>query len=68
MHGLYPKRVIDTVLDAMTDHEKLSMEVLENPDVGRRFAMLLLKLLKQPDMPALGMMKSEVCIIIGIEK
>lgn len=52
MHGLYPKRVIDTVLDAMTDHEKLSMEVLENPDVGKRFAMLLLKLLKQPGMSA----------------
>ncbi|MGB7416518.1 MAG: hypothetical protein WA902_20100 [Thermosynechococcaceae cyanobacterium] len=22
MHGLFPRRVVDTVLDAMTDHEK----------------------------------------------
>ncbi len=45
MHGLFPKRVIDTVLDAMTDHEKLSLEVLDNEESGRRFALLVLKIL-----------------------
>ena len=32
MHGLFPKRVADTVLDAMTDHEKLAMQVLDSPE------------------------------------
>ena len=45
MHGLFPKRVVDTVLDAMTDHEKLSLEVLDNEESGRRFALLVLKML-----------------------
>ena len=45
MHGLFPKRVIDTVLDAMTDHEKLSLDVLDNEDAGRQFASLVLKIL-----------------------
>lgn len=45
MHGLFPQRVVDTVLDAMTDHEKLSLEVLDNEESGRRFALLVLKLL-----------------------
>jgi len=45
MHGLFPKRVVDTVLDAMTDHEKLSLEVLDNETSGRQFALLVLKLL-----------------------
>ena len=45
MHGLFPQRVVDTVLDAMTDHEKLSLEVLDNKDTGRKFALLVLKLL-----------------------
>jgi type I restriction enzyme R subunit len=45
MHGLFPKRVVDTVLDAMTDHEKLSLEVLDNEDAGRQFALLVLKIL-----------------------
>ncbi|TVQ26747.1 MAG: type I restriction endonuclease subunit R, partial [Leptolyngbya sp. DLM2.Bin15] len=45
MHGLFPKRVVDTVLDAMTDHEKLSLEVLDNEQSGRRFALLVLKML-----------------------
>ena len=47
MHGLFPKRVVDTVLDAMTDHEKLSLEVLDNEDAGRKFASLVLKLLTE---------------------
>jgi type I restriction enzyme, R subunit len=45
MHGLFPQRVVDTVLDAMTDHEKLSLEVLDNEESGRRFALLVLKIL-----------------------
>ena len=46
MHGLFPKRVLDTVLDAMTDHEKLSLEVLDNETKSRAFALVVLKLLK----------------------
>ena len=46
MHGLFPKRVLDTVLDAMTDHEKLSLEVLDNEMKSRAFALVILKMLK----------------------
>lgn len=46
MHGLFPKRVVDTVLDAMTDHEKLSLEVLDNETKSRAFALAILKMLK----------------------
>ncbi|MBZ9539787.1 type I restriction endonuclease subunit R [Modicisalibacter tunisiensis] len=45
MHGLFPKRVTDAVLDAMSDHEKLSMPLLEDEKTGREFALLILKLL-----------------------
>lgn len=45
MHGLFPKRVTDAVLDAMNDHEKLSMPLLENEETGRQFALLILKML-----------------------
>lgn len=45
MHGLFPQRVVDTVLDAMTDHEKLSLEVLDNEESGRKFALLVLQIL-----------------------
>ncbi len=50
MHGLFPKRVTDIVLDAMQENEKLSMEVLENESAGRDFALLILRLLadRQP--------------------
>ncbi|WP_404376731.1 hypothetical protein [Vreelandella aquamarina] len=40
MHGLFPKRVTDAVLDAMNDHGKLSMPLLENEETGRQFALL----------------------------
>ncbi|WP_289140230.1 DEAD/DEAH box helicase family protein [uncultured Pseudomonas sp.] len=46
MHGLFPKRVLNTVLDAMTDHEKLSLEVLDNEAKSRAFALVILKMLK----------------------
>ncbi|MGS2743919.1 type I restriction endonuclease subunit R [Halomonas sp. LS-001] len=45
MHGLFPRRVTDAILDAMNDHEKLSMPLLENEETGRQFALLILKLL-----------------------
>jgi len=45
MHGLFPKRVLDTVLDAMTDHEKLSLEMLDNETKSRAFALVILKML-----------------------
>lgn len=45
MHGLFPKRVLDTVLDAMTDHEKLSLEVLDNETKTRAFELVILKML-----------------------
>lgn len=45
MHGLFPKRVLDTVPDAMTDHEKLSLEVLDNETKSRAFALVILKML-----------------------
>lgn len=44
MHGLFPKRVLDTVLDAMTDCEKLSLEVLDNETKSRAFALVILKM------------------------
>lgn len=46
MHGLFPKRVLETVLDAMTDHEKLSLEVLDSEAKSRAFALVILKMLK----------------------
>lgn len=46
MHGLYPQRVTDRVLDAMTEHEKLSMEVLENPTIASKFSRLILTMLR----------------------
>ena len=52
MHGLFPKRVTDTVLDAMTDNEKLSLEVLDNEQSGRKFALMVLELLTNLDLSA----------------
>ncbi|MDR5899985.1 DEAD/DEAH box helicase family protein [Halomonas vilamensis] len=49
MHGLFPKRVTDAVIDAMSDHEKLTMPVLENEETGKQFALLILKLLAGRD-------------------
>ena len=46
MHGLFPKCVLDTVLDAMTDNEKMSLEVLDNETKSRAFALVILKMLK----------------------
>ncbi|MFP4162221.1 MAG: UvrB domain 3-containing protein, partial [Ectothiorhodospira sp.] len=47
MHGLFPKKVTDAVLDALNDHERLSLPVLENEKAGRAFALLILRLLAE---------------------
>lgn len=55
MHGLFPKRVADAVLDAIGDQEKLSVPILESEKTGRQFALLILQLLagrNQPDIVA----------------
>jgi len=51
MHGLFPKRVADAVLDAIGDNEKLSMPILENDETGRQFALLILQLLAGRNQP-----------------
>jgi len=45
MHGLLPQKVTDAVLDAMGDHEKLSMPLLESEEAGRRFTLTILRML-----------------------
>ncbi|TQE90224.1 MAG: type I restriction endonuclease subunit R, partial [Spiribacter salinus] len=45
MHGQFPQRVADIVLDAMNDNEKMSMEILDNKEKGKDFAMLILQLI-----------------------
>ena len=45
MHGQFPKLVVDAVIDAMTDHEKLSTAVLDDDVKSREFAWLILKML-----------------------
>ena len=47
MHGLFPRRVTDTLINAMTDYEKLSLGVLSDAASERRFALLVLKLLRE---------------------
>lgn len=44
---LLPKRVLDTVIDVMTDNEKLSLEVLDNEAKSRAFTLMVLKMVKQ---------------------
>ncbi|TKR53272.1 type I restriction endonuclease subunit R [Allopusillimonas ginsengisoli] len=45
MHGVFPKRLEDIVLDAMTDNEKMAMEILGNESKARGFAFAILRLL-----------------------
>lgn len=47
MHGVFPKRIEDIVLDAMTDHEKMATEILGSQNKGRDFAWTILRLLTQ---------------------
>lgn len=49
MHGTFPKRIEDLVLDAMTDHEKMATEILGNDGKARNFALLILRLLAGDD-------------------
>ncbi len=58
MHGLLPKRVIDTVLDAITDNEKMSLGVLDNETKSRAFVLVVYKMLKAlagGDRPSAGL-------------
>ncbi|KGK82337.1 Restriction endonuclease, type I, EcoRI, R subunit/Type III [Stutzerimonas degradans] len=58
MHGLLPKRVIDTVLDAITDNEKMSLGVLDNEIKSRAFVLVIYKMLKAlagGDRPSAGL-------------
>lgn len=41
MNGLLAKRVLVTVLDAMTEHEKVSLEVLDKETKSRAFAFII---------------------------
>ena len=45
MHGLFPKRVTDAVLDALGDNGKLSEPILDSEETNRQFALLILQLL-----------------------
>lgn len=45
MHGLFPRRVLDTALVAMTDHKKLSLEALDNDTRSRAVSLVILKML-----------------------
>ena len=47
MHGLFPRRAHDILLDAITDHEKLTLPVLENADAERDLVRLLLQVVVQ---------------------
>lgn len=49
MHGLFPKKVTEAILDAMGDNEKLSLPPLENEEAGRAFALLILRMLLAPN-------------------
>ncbi|EIW89055.1 Type I site-specific restriction-modification system, R subunit (helicase) [Alishewanella agri BL06] len=45
MYGRFPQLVTDTILDMMTDNEKLATEVLASQQKGKDFARLILRLL-----------------------
>ncbi|KGE79303.1 hypothetical protein [Halomonas salina] len=45
IHGLFPKKVTDAMLGALSDHEKLSLPLWEDEEAGRQFDLLVLKLL-----------------------
>ncbi|MCR9186630.1 MAG: DEAD/DEAH box helicase family protein [Halieaceae bacterium] len=45
MHGLFPKRVTDAVLDALGDNGKLSEPILDSEEKSRQFALLILEML-----------------------
>lgn len=46
MHGLFPTRLRDAVLDAMNDHEKMSLTVLESEASFRSFILVALRMAK----------------------
>lgn len=48
MHGIYPSRVSDTLLDFFSDNETLSTSLLGNPEIFHKFALLLLSIVLKP--------------------
>ena len=46
MHGLFPKRVTDAVLDSLGDYEKLSTPILESLEAQREFALVILRIVE----------------------
>ena len=54
MHGLFPKRVSDAVLDALGDYEKLSVPILDSKNMTDQFALLVLKILASRSVTASG--------------
>ncbi len=47
MHGIFPQRVTDTVLDNMQDQEKMSLAVLATDESAHRFTLTVLRLLTE---------------------
>jgi type I restriction enzyme R subunit len=47
MHGLFPKRVLDTVLDAMQMNQNMSLVVLDNETNSRKFVLQTFKIVKE---------------------
>lgn len=45
MHGLFPKKVTDAVLDALSGYEKLSVPLLEREEMGKLISLQILKML-----------------------
>ena len=44
-YSIFTTRVLDIIFNAMTDYEKLSLEVLDNETKSRAFALVILKML-----------------------
>ncbi len=47
MHGLFPKRVLDTVLDAIQMNQNMSLVVLDNETNSRKFVLQTFKIVKE---------------------
>jgi type I restriction enzyme, R subunit len=45
MHGTFPRKLEDAVLDSMKDNKQYSMRILDNPESFRAFAAVALRLL-----------------------
>ena len=45
MHGVFPRKLEDAVLDSMKDNKSYSMRILDTPESFRAFATVALRLL-----------------------